>query len=295
MRLCLPPFTLAGHITDWKWERQGQNTCNQIKGITFSKTHTFVVYKTCAVEEVCRELLHTQATNHSKFWKVNSFRSHWVQWSKDSSPPGPTIARKMQRCYYAVYMAQDSVRHLEGVTWAFISNYQPISLITCTYLCNYSGNSGIRYNMWAEIMKIISIMSEYFYKLRWLYHNVNTPQSESIIPMQIRSKGVNGIQSSAMPISDTNLSYRSPIKWFGKFTSHCPFLLNYQCYFGCDALGFLHLNITLCIYECIIMHNHNVIVYALHKYIDYIVFSVGFVSWVKWINITVSLSWFRQG
>lgn len=96
---------------------------------------------------------------------------------------------------------------------------------------------------------------------------VNTPQSESIILMQIRSKGINSVQSSAMPISDINLSYGSLIKCFGKFTSHCPFPLNYQCYFGCDALIFL-IWILLRVYMSIFMHNHNVIVYALHKYID---------------------------
>lgn len=37
------------------------------KGITLSKTHTFVVYKTCAAVGVCRELLHTQATNRLEF------------------------------------------------------------------------------------------------------------------------------------------------------------------------------------------------------------------------------------
>lgn len=79
--------------------KKGQNSCNQMRGITFSKTHTFVVYKTCVVEEACRELLHTQAIDHLKFWRVNSFHSHWVQWLKDSSPPRPAKGMKMQRCY----------------------------------------------------------------------------------------------------------------------------------------------------------------------------------------------------
>lgn len=96
--------------------------------------------------------------------------------------------------------------------------------------------------------------------------------------MQIRSKGVNNTQSSVMPIRDITLSYGSQIKLFGEFTSHWPFPLNYQRYFGCDALVFINFNITLCIYECIFMHNHNVIVYALYKCIDYVIFSVIFVS-----------------
>lgn len=118
---------------------------------------------------------------------------------------------------------------------------------------------------------------------------VNTPQSESIILMQIRSKGVNSIQSSAMPISDINLSYGSPIKCFGKFTSHCPFPLNYQCYFGCDALIFLIWilpHVYMSVYLCIITMSLSM----LYINILTVMLSVVFVSWAKWINTTVYLT-----
>lgn len=35
---------------------------------------------------------------------------------------------------------------------------------------------------------------------------------------------------------------------------------------------FTHLTIILCIYECILMHNHNIIIYVLQKYTDFYIF-----------------------
>lgn len=66
---------------------------------------------------------------------------------------------KMKRCYCAVAMTQGALRTLEGGMQAFISNYQPFSLITCTF---FYANILETVEL-AIIMKITSIMSECFY------------------------------------------------------------------------------------------------------------------------------------
>lgn len=102
-----------------------------------------------------------------------------------------------------------------------------------------------------------------------LYYSVNTSQSESIGLMQIRSKGAVlclSVITAGMGGQSSDLE-----NLFQIAISHLIIYVMPRDFFN-------SFDLILCIYECIFMFIHNVIIYVLQKYTDFYIFFVS-VSW----------------